>query len=285
MSSVLAAGAVTISAGLVRSPSRSCSAQGLFRSPWIQWPWILQPWLHRITDAVASVLKSPGAGGGTLAGSGRGTAASIASSAALARGVSDWAARAEVAETARKVAATAIKTRSNPARLVEQSRIVTPLGRNCPGMEQSSGIVGHSLRASAGFCRFSRRYACTQRVNADDTCAPVMQPAPCGATHDKLTSNYPLLWVARFCHAARPLSVTGKQRFKGSRITHAFDSPRSLPPERHNCARFNSRLARRLRPRRWRQPRRVCDRVWSGRSSTGARPPTSVRDNAKWRSG
>jgi hypothetical protein len=35
---------------------------------------------------------------------------------------------AEVAETARKVAATAIKTRSNPLRLFKQSRIVTPLG-------------------------------------------------------------------------------------------------------------------------------------------------------------
>jgi hypothetical protein len=27
-------------------------------------------------------------------------------------------------------------TRSNPERLFEQSRIVTPLARNCPGMEQ-----------------------------------------------------------------------------------------------------------------------------------------------------
>ena len=29
-------------------------------------------------------------------------------------------------------------------------------------------------------------------LNADDTCAPFMQPAPCGTTHDKLTSNNPL---------------------------------------------------------------------------------------------
>src|SRR5829696_5212582 len=78
------------------------------------------------TVAVVSILKSPMVGGGTLAGSGRGTAASIASSAALARGVVDWAASAEVADTVRKVAATAISTRSNPARFVEQSRIVTP---------------------------------------------------------------------------------------------------------------------------------------------------------------
>ena len=85
------------------------------------------------TEAVESILKSPMVGGGTLAGSGRGTAASIASSAALARGVVDWAASAEVADTVRKVAATAISTRSNPARFVEQSRIVTPpLGETAP---------------------------------------------------------------------------------------------------------------------------------------------------------
>ena len=41
------------------------------------------------TDAVESILKSLMVGGGTLAGSGRGMAASIASSAALARGVVD----------------------------------------------------------------------------------------------------------------------------------------------------------------------------------------------------
>src|SRR6187455_1969638 len=98
----LAAGAVTVSAGF----STAFVASG--------------------TEAVESILKSPMVGGGTLAGSGRGTAASIASSAALARGVVDWAASAEVADTARKVAATAISTRSNPARFVEQSRIVTP---------------------------------------------------------------------------------------------------------------------------------------------------------------
>jgi hypothetical protein len=64
-----------------------------------------------------------------------------------------------------------------------------------------------------------------ERVNADDTCAPMMQPASYGTTHDKLTLSYPVVSVARFCHAARRLSVTGKPRFKGSRITHAFDSP------------------------------------------------------------
>src|SRR4051812_40655849 len=78
------------------------------------------------TVAVVSDLKSPAVGGGTLAGSGRGIAASIASSAALVRGGSLTPASAEVADTARKVAATAISTRSNPARLVETSRIITP---------------------------------------------------------------------------------------------------------------------------------------------------------------
>src|SRR6186713_1966692 len=118
----LAAGAATVSAGF----STAFAASG--------------------TEAVDSILKSPMVGGGTLAGSGRGTAASIASSAALARGVVDWAASAEVADTVRNVAATAISTRSNPARFVEQSRIVTPPWANCPGMEQSLGIVGHGLR-------------------------------------------------------------------------------------------------------------------------------------------
>src|SRR4029079_17553622 len=77
-----------------------------------------------VVEAMVSILKSLAVGGGTLAGSGRGTAASIASSAGLVRGPSLWAS-AEVADTARKVAATAISTRSNPARLLEQSRIVT----------------------------------------------------------------------------------------------------------------------------------------------------------------
>src|SRR6478609_8947500 len=87
------------------------------------------------TDAVVSSLKSLTVGGGTFAGSGRGIAASIASSAALARGASPCA-TAAVADTVRKVAATAISTRSNPPRFFTQSRIPAPLGRICPGMEQ-----------------------------------------------------------------------------------------------------------------------------------------------------
>ena len=77
-------------------------------------------------EAVLSILKSAAVGGGTLAGSGRGTAASIASSAGVLREGS--CAIAEVADTVRKVAATAINTRSNPPRSFLQARIVTPLG-------------------------------------------------------------------------------------------------------------------------------------------------------------
>src|SRR5437763_4114559 len=155
------------------------------------------------TEAVVSILKSPTVGGGTLAGSGRGTAASMASSAALARGVVDWAASAEVADTVRKVAATAISTRSNPARFVEQSRIVTPPWANCPGMEQSLGIIRHGLRGKRRLDPFLSRTPARHGSNADDTYAPIMQPAPCGTTHDKLTSNYPFAFGSHV-FATRP---------------------------------------------------------------------------------
>src|SRR4029077_786169 len=46
----------------------------------------------------------------------------------------------EVAVTVRKVAATAISTRSNPARLFEQSRIVTPPWAKLP---RHGTVVGH----------------------------------------------------------------------------------------------------------------------------------------------
>jgi hypothetical protein len=79
-----------------------------------------------VVEAVVSILKSAAVGGGTLAGSGRGIAASIASSAGVLREGS--CANAEVADIVRKVAATAINTRSNPPRLFRQSRIIAPLG-------------------------------------------------------------------------------------------------------------------------------------------------------------
>ncbi len=141
--------------------------------------------------------------GGRLAGSGRGIAASIASSAALRAG-SAWAS-AEVADTVRKVAATAISTRSNPARFFEQSRIVTPLGEAAPAWNSSW-------------------YRPSQLPPAcNDSCGRYTWPShptsATRATHDKLTSTGPHFQrIARFCHAPFGLSVTGKQRFKCSGI-------------------------------------------------------------------
>ena len=109
---VSAAGAVATSAGLTSAGWVSSFADG------------------GGAEAVESILKSLAVGGGTLAGSGLGIAASMASSAALLRPWS-WA-MAEVADTVRKVAATAIRTRSNPRPVFKlrlfKSRIVTPLG-------------------------------------------------------------------------------------------------------------------------------------------------------------
>src|SRR4029077_12089184 len=56
-------------------------------------------------------------------------------------------------------------------------------------MEQSLAIVHHSLRESAGLIVQKSVRLRRNASNADDTWAPLMQPAPCGATHDKLTSN------------------------------------------------------------------------------------------------
>src|SRR5579883_3531070 len=140
--------------------------------------------------AVVSALKSAAVGGGTLAGSGRGIAASIASSAAFERDVSLGPAMAEVgiaalADTARKLAATAISTRSNPPRLFEQSRIVTPLWVNCPGKRTVPVIVRElRLKASAVKSGMPARYD----SYADDTQASFSAPSRNGATHDKLTS-------------------------------------------------------------------------------------------------
>src|ERR1700727_1452654 len=97
-------------------------------------------------------LKSAAVGGGTLAGSGRGTAASIASSAAELRGVS-FCANAELADTVRKVAATVIKTRSYPARFFQQSRIIHTPWVSCPALEQP-WFVRQSFRESADLIGF-----------------------------------------------------------------------------------------------------------------------------------
>src|SRR5438874_3286007 len=187
----LAAGTVTVSAGFVSADLASALGSAAFAAASGSFGFATALAASG-TVAVVSILKSPTVGGGTLAGSGRGTAASMASSAALARGVVDWAASAEVADTVRKVAATAISTRSNPARFIEQSRIITPPWANCPGMEQSLGIIRHGLRGKRRLDPFLSRTPARHGSNADDTYAPIMQPAPCGTTHDKLTSNYPL---------------------------------------------------------------------------------------------
>ena len=125
------------------------------------------------TDAVVSGLKSLMLTGGRFTGSGRGIAASIASSAALLRaGLA--CASAEVADTVRKVAATAIRTRSNPARLVEQSRIVTPLGETAPSWNSPCIVYRPSQLSPA--CNYS---------HADGTRATDKQPVPRG----QLTTN------------------------------------------------------------------------------------------------
>src|SRR6266436_1073319 len=174
---VSAAGAVTISDGLVFAASG--------------------------TVAVVSSLKSLMVGGGRLAGSGRGIAASIASSAALRAG-SAWAS-AEVADTVRKVAATAISTRSNPARFFERSRIVTPLGEAAPAWN-SSCIVRHSFRLHA-----------TIHAQTIHVALASNQRHP-GNSRQTDFKRSPFQRIARFCHAPCGLSVTAKQRFKCSGI-------------------------------------------------------------------
>src|SRR5262245_8824194 len=71
-----------------------------------------------------------------------------------------------------------------------------PLGRRCPGSETDRiSLVTACAEALASIS--SSRHACTQRFNADDTCAVLKQLAEPGATHDKLTSNGPLFSALR----------------------------------------------------------------------------------------
>jgi hypothetical protein len=176
-----------------------------------------------------------------LAGSGRGIAASIASSAALLRRPA-WA-KSEVADTVRKVAATAISTRSYPARFFERSRIVAPLGRNCPGMEQFLNFVRTASlekrpacsvvpRAAFRNCFVAERRPPSRTATparndgyADDTYASLMQPTPRGASHDSLTSKNPLCnalpaFAMRFPFCLSP-SGNG---------SHVPNQPTSSPP-------------------------------------------------------
>jgi hypothetical protein len=108
------------------------------------------------TDAVVSNLKSSMVGGGRFAGSGNGIAASIASSAALLR-TGSACASAEFADTVRKVAATVISTRSNPARFFKQSGILTPPWAKLPRHGAAPGIVHHRF-AKAPACQFSNAF-------------------------------------------------------------------------------------------------------------------------------
>src|SRR5215212_5444751 len=189
------------------------------------------------TVAVVSILKSPTVGGGTLAGSGRGTAASIASSAALARGVVDWAANAEVADTVRKVAATAISTRSNPARDVEQSRIVTPPWAKLPRHGTVVRYRSSRLAREAPARSVSQSYACTLRFKRRRYICP-SHAASAMRDNSRQTDLKPpvCIRVAWFCHAPRPLSVTAKPRFKSFRPADVVGLPRSLPCGCHNRA-------------------------------------------------
>jgi hypothetical protein len=258
-------------------------------------------------DVAASILKSLAVGGGTFAGSGRGTAASIASSAAPARGVSDTPASAEVADTARKVAATAISTRSNPARFVEQSRIVTP-----PWAKTAPTWNSFQYRSSQHAPkRGPRSQPRSQSVRLHATIQPqtIHAPLSCSQRHAGNSRQTDLelpVWfrVARFCHASRPLSVTGKPRFKGSGTIDPLIRGRACRGSAtiirgrqilgvssltsvgggHQFVGVSLSLARHPRNRR-RQLHRVCDKASSARSSTGVRLRTSGRDNERSRSG
>ena len=195
----LAAGAVTVSAGLISAGLGSAAFAAGPGSVGLSVALAASG-----TVAVVSILKSPMVGGGTLAGSGRGTAASIASSAALARGVVDWAASAEVADTVRKVAATAISTRSNPARFVEQSRIVTPPWAKLPRHGTVVRYRSSRLAREAPARSVSQSYACTPRFKRRRYMCPSHAASAMRDTHDKLTSNYPFASGRMFLPRAPP---------------------------------------------------------------------------------
>jgi hypothetical protein len=56
-------------------------------------------------------------------------------------------------------------------------------------------------------------------IHPNDTQGLLVQPAPEGTSHDKLTLKKPLgSRVMRFCHVPFHLSVTNKPRFKCSEI-------------------------------------------------------------------
>src|SRR5689334_25052054 len=111
-----------MSAGLVSAALVSGALTSVaLSSPALMSPILAESETEAVVPALSS-LKSPAVGGGTLAGSGIGTAASIARSAALLCTPS-LCASAWPAEIVRKVAATAISTRSYPRRPFTPFRI------------------------------------------------------------------------------------------------------------------------------------------------------------------
>src|SRR4029077_3378297 len=165
-------------------------------------------------------------------------------------------------------------------------------------MEQSLAIVHHSLRESAGLIVQKSVRLRRNASNADDTWAPLMQPAPCGATHDKLTSNAHTFAFGLRVHsgcAVLPRSGTfvchrqaTVQMFWKARCS--LTSARCLS-DRHDHPKcftftfFYLWCSPRLRSDRRRRLHRACGRASSGRSSTAARLPTSGRGNAESKTG
>src|SRR6202158_6397152 len=103
--------------------------------------------------------------------------------------------------------------------------------------------------SKSGFCTPARNDS-----YADDTRAPLMQPAPRGATHDKLTSKYPLCnglraFATRFSFCLSPsgngsnvpewLSSTSSLRCRSATIGH-------VPSVRLVCAAGGRILSGRL---------------------------------------
>jgi len=172
----------------------------------------------------------------------------------------------------RKVAATAIRTRSNPARLVEQSRIVTPLGETAPSWN-SSWIVYRPSQLSPA-CNDSHMHT----IHAPPACSQ----HHAGNSRQTDFRRFRFQPITRFCHAPFALSVTSKQRFKCSGIANVLHFKHRSVTIRH-CLSL-PRLLRRP-PTRRRRHHRVCGRASSGRFSIGVRPRTSARDNARSRTG
>ncbi len=158
----------------------------------------------------ASVLKSAGEGGGAFAGSGIGTAASMASSAGEVAGF-DCADAPGAAITTRAATAAAMM-RSYPPRSLRTSRILEPLMRGCPAgttLLQNLASIGWFHAVLRGMARTLRDsdHTITQRRPSASAVMP---------THAKLTSV-----------------LAGLQRF--APICRALCAPLSLPGNGANC--------------------------------------------------